>query len=196
MGRLSDKVVIVTGAAHGIGKSISELFAREDAKVVVTDIDKVAGEETVKKLYENYEGTYVSHKNVIIKKRSDLSYWPENNRLKAEEVKFLHFDHYYFKEGKFDEGMKLMKEFKELMIKKKSTDGYTVWTSDIGGNIGQVVVVRAAKNNVDYYQESNKRMESVSEELKEMWPRFAPTLKHFTHNNGSTKPEFLYSPGK
>jgi hypothetical protein len=155
-----------------------------------------AGEETIKNLYKDYEGTYISHKNVIIKKRVDLSYWPENGRLKGEKVEFLHFDHYYFKEGKLSDGMKLLKEFKELMMKKNSNDGYTVWTSDIGGNIGEVVVVRAAKNNVDYYQESNKRMESVSEELKEMWPRFSPLLKDFSHNNGKPMPEFLYSAGK
>jgi len=157
---------------------------------------KKAGEETIKELYSNYEGTYVSHKNTIIKRSVDLSYAPEKSRIKPEESKFLHFDHYYFKEGKISDGLKLMKEFKELMIKKNSPDYYNVWISDIGGDIGWVVVTRSGKNNVDYYEESNKRMKSISEELKEMWPRFSKTLKHFTHNNGSPKPEFTYFPGK
>jgi len=156
---------------------------------------KKAGEETVKKIFEEYEGTYVSHRNIIVKKNVGLSYWPETNRLKGEEVKFLHFDHYYFKEGKVDEAMKMMKEFKELMVEKKSNDGYNVWVHDIGGDIGHVVVTRSAKNNVDYYQEVNKRRESMAEDLKRMWPDFAKTLKHFDHNNASPKPEFLYTPG-
>lgn len=38
MGRLQDKVAIITGAASGFGRGIAVAFAREGAKVVVSDI--------------------------------------------------------------------------------------------------------------------------------------------------------------
>ncbi|MPY86975.1 MAG: SDR family oxidoreductase [Luteitalea sp.] len=44
MNRLSHKAAIVTGAAHGIGRAISELFAEEGASVLLVDIDVDAGE--------------------------------------------------------------------------------------------------------------------------------------------------------
>jgi NAD(P)-dependent dehydrogenase (short-subunit alcohol dehydrogenase family) len=44
---LGKKTAIVTGAGSGIGRSIAELFAKEGANVVVSDINETAGNETV-----------------------------------------------------------------------------------------------------------------------------------------------------
>ena len=43
--RLRNKVAIVTGAAHGIGRAIAELYAEEGAAVLIADIDAEAGAE-------------------------------------------------------------------------------------------------------------------------------------------------------
>jgi len=44
---LNNKVALVTGAASGIGRAIALAYAREGAKVVVSDRDSPGGEETV-----------------------------------------------------------------------------------------------------------------------------------------------------
>lgn len=46
--RLKGKVAIITGAGMGMGREAALLFASEGAKVVVFDLDKKAGAQTVK----------------------------------------------------------------------------------------------------------------------------------------------------
>jgi NAD(P)-dependent dehydrogenase (short-subunit alcohol dehydrogenase family) len=51
--RLQDKVAVVTGAASGMGKAIATLYAKEGAKVVVSDINLDAANVTVDEIVTN-----------------------------------------------------------------------------------------------------------------------------------------------
>ena len=50
MGRVADKVVLVTGAGSGIGRATAKLLAAEGATVVVTDVNRPGGLETVQQI--------------------------------------------------------------------------------------------------------------------------------------------------
>jgi 3alpha(or 20beta)-hydroxysteroid dehydrogenase len=52
MPRLANKVALITGAAGGQGTAEAELFVREGAAVVLSDIDAAAGERLAKRLTE------------------------------------------------------------------------------------------------------------------------------------------------
>jgi NAD(P)-dependent dehydrogenase (short-subunit alcohol dehydrogenase family) len=47
MALFEGKVAIVTGGASGIGRTTAQFYARDGAKVVVSDIDEQMGQETL-----------------------------------------------------------------------------------------------------------------------------------------------------
>ena len=53
-GQLENKVALITGAASGIGRAAAIAFAREGAKVVVSDVDQAGGEETVRIIEDSH----------------------------------------------------------------------------------------------------------------------------------------------
>lgn len=48
MGRLVDKVAVITGGGSGIGRASARMFAAEGAKVVVAEIDETLGEASAR----------------------------------------------------------------------------------------------------------------------------------------------------
>lgn len=52
MADFNNKVVIVTGASSGIGEAVAQLFAQEQARVVVSDINEADGQKVVSAIQE------------------------------------------------------------------------------------------------------------------------------------------------
>ena len=76
MGRLDDKVAIITGAGAGMGREAAILFAQEGAKVVVNDCVAEAGMETVRMIRKSVgNSTFVKGD---VSKRED---WQELIRI-------------------------------------------------------------------------------------------------------------------
>ncbi len=51
--KLEGKVAVVTGAASGMGKAIAEIYAKEGAKVIVSDINQEGAEAVAKGITDN-----------------------------------------------------------------------------------------------------------------------------------------------
>jgi 3-oxoacyl-[acyl-carrier protein] reductase len=77
--RLKDKVTIISGAAHGIGKAYARRFAEEGAHVVVADIDGAGGESTAKAIIDAGGSAW--------SRTTDVTQFPDVQGLMQETVK-------------------------------------------------------------------------------------------------------------
>jgi len=68
MGRLQDKVAVVTGASSGIGMATVELFVAEGARVVAADINDAAGAA----LADRYQG-FVHFQHCDVTQEADIA---------------------------------------------------------------------------------------------------------------------------
>ncbi|SFC56755.1 hypothetical protein SAMN05443252_104354 [Bacillus sp. OV322] len=64
MGRLENKVAVITGSATGIGQAAAELFAREGATVLCADVKEDQVKETVDTIKKNNGKAYAYHVDV------------------------------------------------------------------------------------------------------------------------------------
>ncbi|KIJ49688.1 hypothetical protein M422DRAFT_28053 [Sphaerobolus stellatus SS14] len=71
--RVKNKVVVITGAANGIGKSAALYFARHGAKVVIGDLDIQGAEKTV--------GEIRQAKGDAISQKCDVTIWEQQLSL-------------------------------------------------------------------------------------------------------------------
>lgn len=76
--RLQDKVALITGSAGGMGKAAAELFAREGASIIVSDVLADEGEETAQTIRD------AGGKAIFVK--ADVSQEDEVKHLVARSI--------------------------------------------------------------------------------------------------------------
>ena len=79
--RLENKVAIITGGGTGIGKETALLFAKEGAKIVITDINEQSGNEAVRDIQAiGGEALFIRH---------DVSNEEDWKKVADESIKHL-----------------------------------------------------------------------------------------------------------
>jgi len=72
MGRVANKVALVTGAAQGLGAAIAAMLAREGASVVLTDINFAGADEQASAINDLHSGRAIALEHDV----ADPDQWP------------------------------------------------------------------------------------------------------------------------
>ncbi len=83
--RLKDRVTIITGAAHGIGKAYARRFAQEGAHVVIADVDARGGEGVANALLDSGFSAWAKSTDV-------RNYSSVEGLMRETQAKFGHID--------------------------------------------------------------------------------------------------------
>ncbi|UKJ07748.1 hypothetical protein [Solitalea lacus] len=154
-----------------------------------TDLEKAVGKETFEAKMNQYDGTFYTHRDFMVRYRADLSYMPD---FPADQT-FRHWDFYYLDPSKTKEAIQIAKEWKALFEKKKVSSGYRLNIADIGLEPA-FIVVQGAKSEADFYKRSQELDKMLGEEGAALMKKTWTVTKKYDHKNGRLHPELSYMP--
>jgi hypothetical protein len=121
-----------------LGDTMNELMA------------KIAPEQR-QKIQKLLDGTSECREDGLIVLRPDLSYIPENPRLKPEEINFQNWTFAYLLPGKEQALEEMAKKYKTLYQAKNIPDGFLIYEVIMGKEQPLYILVQSAKNPGDYF---------------------------------------------
>lgn len=125
-------------------------------------------------------------------KRSDLSYMPENPRLKPEEIEYVHYGFYYAIPGKGEELEAIAKEFVELYQRRGIDSGWTIYQAITGSDLPVYVVAHPARSAADYYSNRERIAELLGEEAEKIGKKVGATIRKREYKEGMPRPDLSY----
>lgn len=125
----------------------------------------------------------------VVGEAPEYSYTPATPRLKPDEMKYFHYDFYYYGAGKSAEAMNLCKEFAVLFKSKNIPNGYKIYMPVMGPEMPAIIVRTAAKDPADYYTADMKDREMLGDEGKALFAKAFAITRHLDQKNAWYRPD-------
>jgi len=178
----------------------SYIVARENMAalddVFFKELQDKMGNEQMTAMWELFDGTTESNRDFMLRLRPDLSYKPEVDNIGSEETPFRHFDYLYFQSGKGEEAMEILKEWTVLCQGKNVPMAYRTYIGGLGAELPSVILVKWARDEIEYYTKRQETRELLGEEGNALWQKTLAIMKRFEHNNGRMRLDLSYVPAE
>ena len=157
------------------------------------EIEKKMGAK-YKALMKRFAGTYEYVTPGMYYLTPELSYTPENPRLKPDEINFLRWNFFYIRAGMNKEAEEIAKKWVALYKSKNIPDGYNLFVGDIGTDMPIFVVVSFGENASDYFSQLEKNNALLGEEGMALWKKTFAATRKFETKTGMSRPDLSYIP--
>jgi len=173
---------------------VENFAAIDDFKNAAGEYIKKLGAEQYLSLAKRITGAWQYVQHTMYYQMPELSYTPENPRLKPEERNFYNLAFLYIQFGKEKEFEKILKEWVDLYKAKNIADGYNLWVGDIGVEKPIYVVISAGKSPADYFSQSEKNDKLLREEAKALLKKTLALVRKYEFKIGWSRPDLSYMP--
>lgn len=155
---------------------------------------EMVGKEKWADLMKRGGAATVSYDDAVAARRDDLSYVPENPRVKMEEEPFARIDYYYLKPGTEQEAEQIARDYAKLFREKKIPDGFTIYMAMSGHDLPLLVAVIPAKSPADFAATDERTSAALGDALKALQGRAMSITRRLEHKDSWFRPDLSYMP--
>jgi len=156
---------------------------------------EIVGKDRWLDLMKRGSGAMTSYDEAVASRRDDLSYQPENPRLKMEEMPFARVDYYYLKPGTEEQAEQVARDYVALFKAKKVPDGFTIYMAMSGHDLPLLVAVIPAKSPADFAATDERTAAALGDALRNLQGRAMSLTRRIEHKDSWFRPDLSFMPG-
>jgi hypothetical protein len=154
-------------------------------------IEKIGKDKWAEFMVKN-ESSMDYHKDFIVKWLAVQSYVPKEPRIKPEEAGFIHWIFFKFKIEKKKEVLDVIAEWKALYEKNNMSDGWSVWSIELGEQNNMMALSESAKDAASFYANMEENSSKLKEEEQKLWAKLAANLLTVEEKYGQPRADLSY----
>jgi len=131
-------------------------------------------------------------KLTMLQRRVDLSYYPDEHRLKKDEVRFLNWDIMYIHPEKQMEFEKVLKEWRDLVASKNIPQQVDSFMGGVGWETPVFIGSAYGKSASDFYAINENLWDQLGEHGKELLKKGRPLHRKREVLQGVIRPDLSY----
>jgi hypothetical protein len=137
-----------------------------------------------------------SYEDFMLRHLIELTFIPENPRLKDDEEVYAAWDMHYLLPGKETEYLQLMKKFLALFKKINLKDRIYIHAGEMGMDKPVYIAAGGAKDPTDYWSQNKKMWEAMGQESTPLMLEFFKLIRKREFKQFWYRPDFSHIPSE